>query len=82
MATVNHWQAAGVACVRGHIEKLNERLGNAVEKGEPLDVERLARALGALSEVERVLDGRPLPGSRRPVDDPKPRQIVKDIEPT
>jgi hypothetical protein len=49
--------------IRAHIARLDERLAAATE---PLDCERLMRALSLASELERVLDGRPLPGSRRP----------------
>jgi hypothetical protein len=48
---------------RKHIEELDIALEKA---REPLDRERLARALAQLCEVERILAGRPLPGSHRP----------------
>lgn len=55
--------AARLMRVREHIARVDGELAKA---SEALDIERLARALAALAELERVLDGRPLPGSRRP----------------
>jgi hypothetical protein len=75
----NPWNGSQLACTRAQVERIQRKLSEA---DEPLDCERLARSLAQLHELVRVLEGRPLPGSRRPVDDPKPRQIVKDIEPT
>lgn len=49
--------------VRGLIVRVNE-LFNAEDDAHKLD--RMASALARLSELERVLDGRPLPGSFRP----------------
>jgi hypothetical protein len=40
---------------------------------DPRDLDRLAAAWAKLAEQERILDGRPLPGSRRPVE-VKPKQ--------
>jgi hypothetical protein len=40
---------------------------------DPRDLDRLAAAWSKLAEQERILDGRPLPGSRRPTDT-KPKQ--------
>lgn len=50
--------------IRAHIETTDEALAKAKE---PIDRERLARALAALQDQERILAGRPLPGSHRPV---------------
>ena len=52
-----------VARVRVQIERLAALLDKAQD---PLDIDRLARALSVLRKDERVLDGRPEPGSRRP----------------
>jgi hypothetical protein len=52
-----------LARVRERIDRVDGLLAEAVD---PLDLDRLARALSTLAELERVLDGRPLPGSRRP----------------
>lgn len=43
---------------------------------EPQAVDRLCAALERLAEVERVLDGRPLPGSRRPAAERGPKGQV------
>ena len=58
-------------------EYVTERLAHAraeiarlqtLAKGlkEPLEIERMSRAIGQWSEQERILAGRPLPGSQRP----------------
>jgi hypothetical protein len=49
---------------RARIDSIIEMLTLTKDSKE---VEQLTRALAALAELERKLDGRPLPGSRRPV---------------
>jgi hypothetical protein len=49
--------------VRSHLDRLSALL--AIEM-DPARLDRLAAAFGKLSEVERQLAGRPLPGSLRP----------------
>jgi hypothetical protein len=39
------------------------------DEEDPQKLDRLASAQARLSEQERILDGRPLPGSRRPRED-------------
>jgi hypothetical protein len=48
---------------RAHISRINSMLD---KEQDAQQLERLARALNVLSERERVLAGRPLPGSRKP----------------
>lgn len=55
--------AKRIASARAQIERL-EAL--ALTLSDALDIERTARAVASWSEIERVLSGRPLPGSRRP----------------
>ena len=49
--------------VRKQISKLDEMIDDCVD---PKQIDQLASALTRLSELERVLSGRPLPGSRKP----------------
>lgn len=59
----NSYLAGRLARVRTQIAKIDELYDKAKD---PLDLDRLARAMSTLAELERVLDNRPLPGSRRP----------------
>jgi hypothetical protein len=56
---------------RAHISRLNIMLDR---ERDAQTLERLSRALGVLSERERVLAVRPLPGSRRPAKEAPPRR--------
>ena len=53
-----------LARIRGQIDAVESLLDGATE---PQAVDRFANALTRLYDLERVLAGRPLPGSRRPV---------------
>lgn len=53
-----------ISRVRAHIVDTDLALSKA---RDPLDRERLSRALGVLQETERKLAGRPEPGSYKPV---------------
>jgi hypothetical protein len=55
--------AERIARVRAHIVATDDALERA---REPLDRERLSRALAALSELERNLSGRPAAGVLKP----------------
>jgi len=55
--------------VRALLDDVDEQLSKT---RDPQDRERLARAANVLSEQERILAGRPLPGSRRPGRDRAP----------
>ncbi len=55
--------------VRGQLDLLDKQIDSLLS-ADVVDyqaVERAARSSASLSELERNLDGRPLPGSRRPV---------------
>jgi hypothetical protein len=55
-----------LARVRGQIDVIEKLLDKATE---PQAVDRFCNALTRLYDVERILAGRPLPGSRRPRED-------------
>jgi hypothetical protein len=62
--------AFSVTRTRGQLDRLHAMLAKSKDAQE---IERLARSIASLSELERVLSGRPLPGSRRPgKESPKP----------
>jgi hypothetical protein len=52
--------------VRDQLERLDRM---AAEEDDPKRIKELADATTRLSEQERILDGRPMPGSRRPPTD-------------
>jgi hypothetical protein len=54
-----------LARTRAQIAAAQDRLDKLVN-GDPKDYKAVADALWRLREIERVLDCRPLPGSRRP----------------
>jgi hypothetical protein len=54
--------------VRKHLDRLDELM---MTETDPQKLDRLASAQARLAEQERILDGRPLPGSLRPKP-PKP----------
>jgi hypothetical protein len=62
----NSYVERRLARVRQQIENLSDMLES--EK-EPAKLDRLASCLARLSEIERQLANRPLPGSRRPAPD-------------
>jgi hypothetical protein len=55
-----------LARVRGQMDVIEKLLDKATE---PQAVDRFCNALTRLYDVERILAGRPLPGSRRPKDE-------------
>lgn len=65
-----------IACARAHVDKLDALVTAA---RDPLDLDRLMRALGAAREQLRILLGRPLPGQLRPKT--APRATSADVEP-
>ena len=65
-ATLGDWNALRLVRVREQLLKLDAMIEKETD-AQKLD--RLASASAKLSEQERVLDGRPLPGSRRPPTD-------------
>ena len=63
-----------LARVREQIERVEALLDDA---DEPQAVDRFCNALTRLYELERILSGRPLPGSRRPAQERAPRELSK-----
>ena len=57
-----------LACARNQLAQANGKLTAALEDDdtEAVNVERLTRAVASLREQVRILEGRPLPGARRP----------------
>lgn len=53
---------------REQLRQLDEELENCTN---PKDIKALCDSIKALAEVERILAGRPLPGSHRPTRNPK-----------
>ena len=51
------------ACVREQLARVDEMI---LKEKDPQRLDRLASAQARLSEQERILDGRPLPGAFRP----------------
>ncbi len=74
--------------VRLQLDLINERLTEQLVKGspDPQAIDRLANAQMRLAEQERILAGRPLPGSRKPAPDrpnhrrlaPQPQPVVEE----
>jgi len=65
--------------VRARVRDLLSHLETLLSRKAPdfSQVDRLASALERLADLERVLAGRPLPGSRRPGrDDAQPAPLV------
>jgi len=65
-----------LARVRGQIERVELLLDDA---DDPQAVDRFANALTRLYDLERVLAGRPLPGSRRPREEGRERSGSRSI---
>jgi len=53
-----------IARVRKQLEKIDAMISQELD---PQKLDRLASAQSRVSEQERILSGRPLPGSRRPI---------------
>ena len=64
--TLNDFNRLRLGRVRDQLEKLDRMIA---DEEDPQRLDRLASAQARLSEQERILDGRPLPGSRRPRED-------------
>lgn len=64
--------------VRAQMRRLDEMLSR---ERDPLSLDRLARALAVLAEQERLLDGRPLPGSLRPRTRRSSQDAAQPLEP-
>lgn len=75
----DEYLAGRITSARAEIERLTKKAAKAVDA---LDCERLARAVGQWSEVERIAAGRPLPGSKKPGEEkPAPNACPQAIEP-
>ena len=75
---LNDFNATRLLRVREQLTKLDAMI-EAEKDAQKLD--RLASASAKLSEQERILDGRPLPGSRRPTSDKVPRGAWVELQP-
>lgn len=83
-------QAAALAPDAGYLSKRLSRVREQIEnvsdmldkERDPQKLDRLAATLERLSDLERCLDNRPLPGSRRPGREGKPRSAAVLLEPT
>jgi hypothetical protein len=62
-------------------EQLNRLDSIMAKETDPQRLDRLASAQSKLSEQERILDGRPLPGQRRPPPDVFKRREMPREEP-
>lgn len=62
-ASTDRFLAVRLAHVRALLDRLDELM---MRSKEPAELRDLANATAKLQEQERILDGRPLPGSRRP----------------
>ena len=72
-----------LARVRKQLDLLDNHMSELLKTKTPdfQAVERAARAVAALSELEQKLDGRPNPGSRRPREERRPaRPVMPDPE--
>ncbi len=66
--------SAGLARVRVQLNGIADKINGLVQRNEfdAKQLDQLASAFSRLSEIERQLAGRPLPGSLRPTTE-KPR---------
>ena len=72
--TIDHYLAKRLTRTRKQIDALCSLIDNETD---PQKLDRLASALARLSEIERQLANRPLPGSFKPtaIRAPKPTQV-------
>ena len=68
--------AAKLVRVRKQLARLDDLLD---EESDPQKIDRLASAIARLSEIERILRGSPLPGSRRPAPDRTDRRPSRAV---
>lgn len=76
---VDPYAAAEVWRVRAQIERMHALLEQAAESADAKDAKAAADALSRLYDVERILSGRPLPGTRKPIPGRIPRVKVEPI---
>lgn len=63
--------------VREQLDRLDQMM---MTENDPQRLDRIASAQSKLAEQERILDGRPLPGSRRPRETKPVRVPLPDPE--
>jgi hypothetical protein len=66
---------------RTQIAKMNDRLDRAIVRGDARDLKFIADSVAKLREVERILDGRPLPGVNKPTSPPRKGSNSGQISP-
>lgn len=76
--TGENYTARRLIRVREQIDRVSDMLD---AETDPQKLDRLAAALERLTELERKLDNRPLPGSRRPGREPSKRPAGAAAEP-
>ncbi len=62
---------------RARMDQLNALME---AESDPQKLDRLASAWSKLAEQERIADGRPLPGSRKPAPEPRTRQASAQLD--
>jgi hypothetical protein len=67
-----------LARVRLQLDRLDKMM---MSEKDPQKLDRLASAQARLAEQERILNGRPLPGSRRPAADAPPKRSYPESFP-
>ena len=74
---IDPYIADQLSLVRGQISRLHDVLREASKGLNAKDAKAAADALSRLYDVERVLAGRPLPGTRKPSPERKARPVVE-----
>lgn len=64
------YQDKRIERVREHIKRLDRMLEDCID---PKEIKALADALAKFEEIERILSGRPMPGSLRPKAPKEPK---------
>ena len=77
------YQSKQLIRVREQIDMLSDKLTEAMtaDETDAGAIDRLANALNRLRDQERILDGRPLPGSKRPATEKPKRNQGQSFEP-
>jgi hypothetical protein len=71
LQAADSYVSARLSRVRLQLDRVDEMM---MTEKDPQKLDRLASAQARLAEQERIMSGRPLPGSRRPVADSAPKQ--------
>ena len=64
--------------VRKQLARLDDLLD---QEDDPQKIDRLASAIARLSEIERILRGAPLPGSRKPLPERSMKRMISPAQP-